>query len=53
MNSFFNVFNMHGYGVYVYSAYAIVISALSLHIFKTIKRAKYITKYIKKVISKC
>lgn len=48
MNSFIDVFNMHGYGFYVYSAYAIVISGLSMHLFGAIKRAKY----VKTVISK-
>lgn len=48
MNEFLNVFNMHGYGFYVYSAYGIVLSALSLYLFSAFKRAKY----IKTVISK-
>jgi heme exporter protein D len=48
MNSFINIFNMHGYDFYVYSAYSIVLGALTLHLFYALRSAKY----IKAVISK-
>ncbi len=46
MKDFIGVLNMHGYGVYIYSAYAIVLSALSLHFIKAVRHSKDIRKAI-------
>jgi len=48
MNSFINIFNMHGYDFYVYSAYSIVLGALTLNLFSALKSAKYIKAAIRK-----
>ncbi len=46
MKSLMTIFSMHGYGAYVYSAYAIVLSTLGMHLFWAFKRSKYIKSVI-------
>lgn len=42
MINLIEIFNMHGYGAYVYSAYTIVLAALCLHFIKIINHNKQI-----------
>ena len=46
MKEIMTILDMHGYGVYVYSSYAIVLSALGLHFFLAIKGSRKIHKQL-------
>lgn len=48
---FENFFSMGGYGIYVWSAYAITFIVLILNLFFTIKREKKILRNYKKKIN--
>ncbi|MDF1758642.1 MAG: heme exporter protein CcmD [Legionellaceae bacterium] len=48
MKDFILRFDMHNYGIYVWSAYAIVFSGLTITFFTTVRRGKNIRSQLKK-----